>query len=356
MRVNIKLIALFIVFLLFYGSLNSYVVLRLGVLLGIEMNILYWCIALVTLSLPLAMCVERIFPNIVSRAFYTVSSLWMGIFLFSLCLLLIYEVIRPFYTVPYAGIIIISLVGMLTFISMINAVGVVVKEVEIPIENLKKEVKIVQLSDIHMGTIRNSRFLEKIVRKTNDLDSDIIMITGDMIDGIARLHKDMFNVFNKVRAKTYFVTGNHEVYEGTEGIYELFKDTSINVLKNEIVNYEGIQIVGIEYSQDKNHLKRELEKMKIDKAYPAVLMHHVPRGFDDAKNAGINLQISGHTHHGQLMPLNLFARMIFRYSKGLHDIEGMFLYVNPGTGTWGPFMRLGSRNEITLLKLVNEQR
>ena len=352
MNIKIQFVMLFLVFLLTYISLNSYVVLRLGGLLGIGRNILYLWIALVTFSLPVAVYVERIFPNILSRIFYTVSALWMGILLFMLCSLLIYEAIRPFYTIPYAGMIIVIVIGVLSIISIINATGIVVKEVEVPVENLEKEVIIVQLSDIHVGTIRNSGFLKKIIEKTNKLDPDIVMITGDMVDASARLHGSMFSDFNRLRAPIYFVTGNHEVYEEKDKVYALFNDTKIRILRNEVVDFDGIQIIGVEYSEDKGHLGKELEKLKIDKAKPAVLMYHSPQGIEDAKRAGIDLQLAGHAHNGQIFPFNFFVRIFFKHIKGLYDLGGMFLYVSPGTGTWGPYMRLGSRNEITFLKLI----
>lgn len=352
MNMRIQFVIFFLVFLLIYISLNSYVVLRLGGLLGIGRNSLYLWIVLVTFSLPVAMYVERIFPNIFSRIVYTVSALWLGILLFTLCSLLIYEAIRPFFTIPYAGTIIVIVVSVLSIISVIIAAGIVVKEVEVPVKNLKKNVTIVQLSDLHLGTIRNSGFLKSIIDKTNQLDPDIVMITGDMVDASARLHASMFGNFNRLRAPIYFVAGNHEGYEEADKVNELFHDTKIRILRNEAVDFDGIQIIGIEFSEGKDHLGKELAKLKIDKAKPAVLMYHAPQGIEDAKRAGIDLQLAGHTHSGQIFPFNFFVRIIFKHINGLYDLGGMYLYVSPGTGTWGPYMRFGSRNEITFLKLI----
>lgn len=350
---NLKTFIIFLsAFLLIYTGINSYVILRLGGLLGIGSGILYLCIGLVTLSLPLALYVEKIFPNFLSKIFYLLSTLWMGILLFMLPLLLIYEVISLFYIIPSAGIIIILLVILLSIISIINAIEIEVKEVEVPIKNLKKNITLVQISDVHLGTIRNSGFLKKIVKKINQLDPTIVMITGDMVDGSSRLHESMFDEFNKLNAPIYFVSGNHEVMEGINKVYSLFKNTKIRVLRNEKINFEDFQIVGVEYSEEKGHLKRELEKFKIDKTKLAVLMYHSPEGFENAKKAGITLQLAGHTHNGQIFPFNFVVRLFFKHIKGLYNLGNMFLYVSPGTGTWGPYMRLGSRNEITLLKLI----
>jgi len=355
MNVKIQFIIFFLIFILIYISLNSYVFLRLGGLLGIQKNFLYLLILLFTFSLPFAMYIERVFPNILSRIFYTVAALWMGILLFILCLLLLYEIIRLFYAPPYAGMIIVIMVSILSIISIINATRIVVKEIKIPIKNLEKNITIVQLSDIHVGTIMNSGFLKKIIKEVDQLNPDIVMITGDMIDASARLHKDMFSVFNQLKAEVYFVTGNHEIYEGADNVYVLFNNTKIRALKNEVVNSNGIQVIGIEFSESDGYLEKELEKIKIDKTKPAVLMYHSPQGVETAKKIGINLQLSGHTHFGQIFPFNFLVNMFFKYINGLYKLGDMFLYVSPGTGTWGPYMRLGSNNEITVLKLIKDR-
>lgn len=353
---NLKTVVLFLLgFSLIYAGVNSYVILRLGGLLGIKRTVLFLWIALATFSLPVAVYVERVFPNYFSRIFFALSTLWMGILFFTLCSLLVYEAIRLFYTIPNGGVLIVFVVGALSVISGINAVGISVREVQVPIENLGRDVTIVQLSDIHLGAIRGSRFLKKIIETIDKLDPDIVVITGDMVDASARLHTNMLSDFSKLRAPIYFVTGNHEVYEGTDKVYALFNDTKIRPLRNEVVNLDSIQIIGIEYSQDKGHLRRELEKIKIDRTKPAILMYHSPEGTEEARKAGIKLQLAGHTHNGQIFPFNLVVRLFFKYTKGLYDFVGMYVYVSPGTGTWGPYMRLGSRNEITLLKLVPKQ-
>lgn len=352
MDTKISFALFFLIFIFIYTILNSYVVLRLGGLMEIKRNILYLWIVLVTFSLPIAMYSERIFPNILSRIFYTLAVFWMGILLLTLCSLLIYEIISYFHPLPQAGIIISILVSALSIISIINASTIVVKEVEVPIKNLKNKITIVQLSDIHLGTIRNSGFLEKIIKKTNQLDPDIVMITGDLVEGNAGLYKNMFNDFNKLKAPIYFVTGNHEVYEGADKVYAILNDTKVKALRNEVVDFGDIQIIGVEFSEDKDQLKKELEKLNIDETKPAVLMYHYPEGIEEAKKAKIDLQLSGHTHFGQIFPFNLLVMTRFKYIKGLYDLGSMFLHVSPGTGTWGPYMRLGSRNEITLIKLV----
>lgn len=339
--------AIFIsIFLAVYISLNSYVVLRLGSLLGIKRYYLYYIIAFVTLGLPATMFIENRIPNIITKIIYTISALWVGVLLFLFFSLLIYELIRPFYTLPYAGFIILAITIALSIISIMNASTIAVKHINIP---LGKNITIAQISDLHIGTIRNSDYLKEVAQKINEEDPDIVMITGDLVDASAPLHKSMFSPFNQLRAPIYFVTGNHETYEGVDKVYALFEGTKITPLKNQVVRWDGIQVVGIEFSTDKNYLKEQLSKLNITS--PSILMYHPPMSMEDAKAAGINLQLSGHTHNGQIFPFNFIVQLVFNKIRGLYDLNNFYLYVSPGTGTWGPYMRLGSRNEITIIHL-----
>jgi predicted MPP superfamily phosphohydrolase len=147
------------------------------------------------------------------------------------------------------------------------------------------------------------------------------------------------------------VTGNHERYEGIELVVDALKGTGVRVLRDEVVNTHGIQLVGVDDPGDfprKNHV---LARLNISDGKPSVLMQHTPGAVKDAQGAGIDLMLSGHTHNGQIIPFNYIVKLFFPYIQGLYRIGEMHLYVSPGTGTWGPPMRLGSRSEITLLRL-----
>lgn len=342
------------IFLLVYIGLNSYVILKAGKLLGVEnRNLLYALIAIATLAIPVTMLVEKFVPNILTRALYTISTLWMGVLLFLFSSLVVYEVLALFLRInpKTAGIVIIIVVAVLSIISVVNAFLLHVEVVDVPIDGLKKEMNVVQLSDVHMGTVRNSAFLNKIVERTNELDPDIVMITGDLIDGSAPLHKSMFSEVDRINAPIFFVSGNHESYEGVDKVYELLKDTKIKILNNDVAQLDGVQVVGINFSTDTCNLKKQLAGIRMNSSKPAILMHHDPVDMKDAKDAGIDLQLSGHTHYGQIFPFNFAVKLARPYIRGLYDFNGMKLYVSPGTGTWGPYMRLGSMNEITLLRL-----
>ncbi len=342
----------------FFGflALNYYIFYRMGMLLDLSKTTVYSLIFVFAISYPAATALERAVSHIITRIFYTISSVWMGISFFVLFLLLGYEILKFIFNIPpfTAGIGIMALASVISVYAIANSMSLETKEVEINIPNLKRDMKIVQLSDIHMGSIRNSGFMKKIVEKTNTLNPDIVLITGDTADGSAKLHPYMFNSINNLKAPVFLVIGNHETYEGLDNVFEVFKTTNIEILRNEIVEFEGLQIIGVDYSIERNYLKKILPQIEIDKFKPSILMYHVPTEVETTNEYGINLQLSGHTHKGQLFPFNFLGRLFFPYFNGLYNYNGTQLYVSQGTGTWGPPMRLGSRNEITLIKLKKE--
>ncbi|HII72490.1 TPA: metallophosphoesterase [Candidatus Woesearchaeota archaeon] len=354
MRQLFQFMIFFAVFITIYLSLNSYVILRLAGMLKVNHRAyLYGLIAFVVLGFPIATSIEKFFPNIISRILYTISSLWMGIVFLLFSGLILYELSRLFIRIdPFkAATTIIIIVICLTVFATINAFFINVKTIDLPIEGLKQDLKVVQLSDIHVGTIRNSGYLEKIAKKINDIDPDIVLITGDLVDGTAPLQPKMFDGLNRLRARIFFVSGNHEIYEGVDKVCALFNDSKIKVLKNEAVSFDGIQVVGVNFSESRSHLKEVLPNIKLDQKKPAILMYHPPTETETANEYGIDLQLSGHTHKGQIYPFNLLTMAVFPRYTGLHNIKGTYLYISPGTGTWGPYMRLGSRNEITVFNL-----
>ena len=133
-------------------------------------------------------------------------------------------------------------------------------------------------------------------------------------------------------------------------MFDVLKSTKLQILDDKAVKFKGVQIVGISFVQDRHYLKTALKKFNITQ--PSILLYHNPEGLQYASEAGISLQLSGHTHNGQIFPFTGIVKIAFPKIKGLYDIDGMKLFVSQGTGTWGPPMRLGSVNEIAVLRLV----
>ena len=344
------------VFLSVYAAMHLYVFFRLSTFLSITRNIwFYLVIVALALSYPAVSAVERSIGGRLLGVVYGVVSAWVGVIFFAIMAVAAYDLLRLLFRFNdrIGGLVVVLVVLLVVAYSIINAMFVSVKTIEVPISHLEEPLKVVQLSDIHLGTIHNGDYLAAIVEKVNALSPDIVLITGDFVDGSGIITEKSVAPLNSLKAKTFFTTGNHEIYEGIDYVTKLFNTTDVEILRNSVVTYKGVQIVGMDYpSNEFTSQVLSLDSVKIDASRPSILMYHPPVGLDVAAAHGISLQLSGHTHNGQIFPFNLLTRLFYRYVNGLHSKDGTYLYVSPGTGTWGPPMRLGSRNEITLFRLV----
>jgi predicted MPP superfamily phosphohydrolase len=343
----------------FFGFLivNYFIFYGISSLFSIKPGYIFYSLLIIAvISYPLAAMIERVVSNTATRIFYTGASAWMGISFYLLTFIIIYSLLSLVLKIPgeTAGIIIVLLTIVLSAYSLINSLYLNINKIEIPLNHLKNDMRVVQLSDIHIGSIRNSSYMEKIVKKTNEIDPEIIFITGDMVDGSARLHTNTFDAINKLKAPVFFITGNHETYEGLDEVFRVLRNTHMNILRDEMVEYNGIQVIGVEYSFELNHMENVLSKLPINNEKPSIMLYHLPTEIKNVARAGIGLQLSGHTHAGQMFPFNYLVRLMFRYMHGIYKYDGTYLHVSPGTGTWGPPMRLGSRCEITVITLKSE--
>jgi len=345
-------VVFFSIFLSIYFSMNLYVYFRLTSLFEISHTlILYILIFTLAVSFPISSVLEHYFKNWFIKIFYTISAVWTGILWYLFSALLIYEILKLFIKLDPKtyGLLIIGIVVISTIFSLISASFLAVNEINLPMK-IQSETKIVQLSDLHIGTIHNSGFLARVVEKTNEIDPDFVVITGDLVDGSGKFHAPSFKQLDKIKAHVYMVTGNHEFYVGIDLVMDIMDQTKVEVLRNESIIINGIQLIGVDDPGDSGK-SANLSKYKITQ--PSILLRHQPTLLKKASAAGINLQLSGHTHAGQIFPFNLLVRTSYRYVSGLHKMNETYLYVSPGTGTWGPPMRLGSRSEITVINLKN---
>ncbi len=215
-------------------------------------------------------------------------------------------------------------------------------------------LKIVQISDLHIGPTIKVKYVNKIVSKVNHLKPDLIFVTGDLIDSPPAMIVKHLEPFKNLQAKfgIYFVTGNHEYYWGAQPLIELLESFAIKVLKNEneVLEIAGkkIMIAGI---NDKMASSYDFSVAKSaensSKADYKILLSHRPEVFPQALEAGFNLQFSGHTHSGQFFPFNLIIGFFHKFYKGLNQHQGLQIYVNQGTGYWGPMNRFAVPCEIT---------
>ncbi len=302
----------------------------------------------------------RYYTHPITASFYYVTASILGTVFIVASFLLVYEIGRTLIGTDSKYVLSLMLVvaGVSSIYALVQGGRVVVKEITVPIAGLSRPVRVAHLSDIHVGTVHQIDYLETIVEKTNAEKPDLVLITGDLFDGSAPIHEEILTPLNNLGAPTYFSTGNHEVYEGLAQVSETVKNLRMKLLSNAVATEGEIQIIGIDDKQALPKgvtLETILKQQVFNANEPTILLYHTPVEWEMARAAGIDLMLSGHTHRGQVFPFTLLVRLSFKYIYGLYEESGAYLHVSSGTGTWGPPMRLGSQNQITILELVPKE-
>jgi uncharacterized protein len=218
---------------------------------------------------------------------------------------------------------------------------------------------LVQLSDIHLETGKSVKWWETIVSRTNSLDPDVIVLTGDLLDEKADKLSDFLPGLKALNARygVFAVTGNHEFYAGVDQMKKMLQPAGIRLLRNASFTIPGVlHLVGVDdltAQRMEGDPSPDLKALTSSLAgnLPIVLLNHQPVNLESAQRCGIDLQLSGHTHGGQIWPFNFFTKMAFPYQRGRHDFDGFTLIVSTGTGVWGPPFRIGTHSEIIQVRL-----
>ncbi|MDR2696968.1 MAG: metallophosphoesterase [Holophagales bacterium] len=242
-----------------------------------------------------------------------------------------------------------------------------VRRVEVPISGLNKSLEdftIAQISDLHIDTMVSKRSIEQLTLQINELNPDVIAVTGDLVDGSVSDLLPKVALLGNLKPKNCvcFVTGNHEYYSGDlQNWLDVFNKMEWCVLMNNNVliqrNDAKLAIIGIPDSTS-GGIRGYGPKPDLAMAFPEtlkgtpkILLHHKPTNFLEAERADIDLQLSGHTHAGQYFPWSAIIPLLFDFSHGLKRYKRMLIYTSAGTGFWGPPNRFLRPKELTLLVL-----
>ena len=231
--------------------------------------------------------------------------------------------------------------------------------VTIPLAKLPRRLdgmRIALVSDIHLGPILGRPHTERIVRMINDLDADLVAIVGDLVDGSVAELGPAAEPLARLRAKhgSYFVTGNHEYFSGYAEWLPEIDSFGVRVLVNERVDVDGLDLAGVndvtggQYEHGPDFVAALGDR---DRARPVVLLAHQPVQVEEAARHGVDLQLSGHTHGGQIQPFGAIVRLQQPVLSGLATINGTKLYVTNGAGFWGPPVRVGAPPQISVVTL-----
>lgn len=336
----------------------------LHVVIGIYINqtldvSIAWPLWILGVSSILCLILGRWKRNTFTTAYYIIGTTWMGVLFLAGMIIAPVLIINAALNTKLYPEIVLPITLILIAFALYNGRATRLKIVKISLKQLKKPLKIVQLTDIHVGEIYGPRFLKQIVEKTNSQKPDLVVITGDLFDGGGQLYDGMVKELEKIKCVAYFITGNHEVYEGAKKTKEIVSNLGITVLDDELITIKGLQLAGLSYQEiftdDKRDILRKLAKQR-NKKLPCVLLRHEPKDVSYASGLGFDMMLSGHTHNGQLWPLSYLVSLVYEFRIGLRVVGEMILYISPGVSTWGPAMRLGSRSEITVFELSSKYR
>jgi len=264
----------------------------------------------------------------------------------------------------WSFIITLSASGLLIAGGFINAVIPVVTRYDITINKSAGEIKdlrIAAVSDIHLGSVIRKRSMRKLSAMLRELHPDLVLLLGDIIDGEIGpvLRGDLLQYFTYPRGNDglFAITGNHEFIGGGERTIPYIESKGIKVLKDEVVTLKGgIQLIGrIDKDSFRFYRKERLPldslMKEVDTTKPVILLDHQPFHLSEAAEKGVDLELSGHTHNGQMWPLNYITGKIYELSYGYLKKGNTNFIVSSGFGLWGPRVRSGSRSEVMLITI-----
>ena len=314
-----------------------------GPAIGLEYAVLIWLFATTALWYSFRS------PNM--RIRYVMVH-WMGVSFILFVLTLAYEVMRVVAPVDDHAAVpwILGIATVLVVLAVIASHFLSVKYLEFGSEKITRPHRIVQISDVHIGS-RQGGYLTRIVNRINLLKPDVVVITGDLVDSAAVGH-DELKCLKRLSARTLFSIGNHERYADLDKVLALLTELGVESLRQRRVIAGELQVIGIDDADEHDQVACMLPTIQDRSDHYTVLLYHRPLGWEAAVEHGVDLMLSGHTHNGQIFPFNLLVKRQFRRISGLYSEGGGHLYVSPGTGTWGPLMRLGSFNEITCIDVM----
>jgi predicted MPP superfamily phosphohydrolase len=257
---------------------------------------------------------------------------------------------------------ILGAAGALSLVGLAQARCPRIRRVSVPIDDLPEQLdgyRIVQWSDVHVGPTIRQRFVRSLVERTNALGADAIAITGDLVDGPLWDLREQVEPLRDLRARdgVFYVTGNHEYYWRAGEWCPALQSLGLDFLKNEhrVIKRNGASIVFAGVTDPVGRDTHRQDPVRALANTPAsavkVLLSHRPQTAEVADRLGVDLQLSGHTHGGQFFPFNLVIKKFQPIVAGLHRVGRLWLYVNRGTGYWGPPTRLAVGGEITVLEL-----
>jgi uncharacterized protein len=374
----------FTVALSVYALINFYVILRGWQLLSLHPALRTYGLV-IAIAFASAFIVGRILERVrltwFSSVIVWIGSFWLAAMAYFLIIAIGADLLRlSNYVIPWfpsyltlhpdqakdvVAIVVVSIVFITVFLGHMNALRPRIRTLNLSVGKTvvgSKTLNIVAVSDIHLGTIIGKSRLKRIVALINSLNADLVLLPGDVFDeDIGPVIKEnLGDTLRTIHSKygVIAITGNHEYIGGEEAACRYLNDHGIIVLRDSSLRIEDIcTVVGREdlsIRQFAGKPRKSLDELMkdVDTRLPVILLDHQPFRLEEAEQHGVDLQLSGHTHHGQLWPFNYISQKIFEVSWGYKKKGNTHIYVSCGVGTWGPPVRTGNTPEIVNIRLL----
>ena len=303
------------------------------------------------------------------RFFYAISAIWIGFASFFLLASAVSWIVYGLsiaaglgWRTAWIADAIFSLAAVAGLYGVLNAAWPRLVRISVALPNLPLQWRgrtAALVSDLHLGHVRNGRFVRRVVDTLLELKADIVFVAGDLYDGVAgdfeklaRPWSDLVSSPQAAALGVYYIAGNHEEFYRNAEYLPPLQRAGIQVLNNEKVEVDGLQLIGVHYRDAVNpeEYRSTLRSMKLDRTRASVLLLHAPVHLPISEEESISLQLSGHTHGGQFFPWTLIAKRVWnKFIHGLQRFGSLQVYTTYGTGTWGPPLRVGTRPEIVLI-------
>jgi uncharacterized protein len=376
-----QMVIFFSIVLTIYTLVNIYIFFKgYNAIPVLQKNRLFYSITFFLLAtiFIVAKILESRHSSVITDTLNVLGGFWLAFMLYGFLFFLISDILLLTLRIPgiiksenififrkWSFIIILATSSLLIIGGFINALIPAVKKYNITINKQAGEIKtlrIAAVSDIHLGSIIRKRSLIKLSGILKEMNPDLVLLLGDIVDGEIGpvLRDDLLKYFISPNGKDalFAITGNHEFIGGAKRTIPYIESKGIRILKDEIVTLKGgIQLIGrIDrdsfrfYGKERLSLNRLMQQ--VDTAKPVILLDHQPFNLDETAKYGIDLELSGHTHNGQLWPLNYITSMVYELSYGYLKKGNTQFIVSSGYGLWGPRVRSGSRSEILLINII----
>jgi predicted MPP superfamily phosphohydrolase len=367
-----------------YGLANYYVLKRARLLFSpgaAAWRVFLLLFLIVLLAYPIGRIIERFHVGLLTNTLVWIGSLWLAALVYFVLTLPLVDLARFFgskagwsgprwFGLGPAGttaLVLSVAIATVVLIGLVNSRHPTVRHVRVdvalngrPAPNLPNPLVIALASDIHLGTTLGSSGLERIVDLLNSTDPDLLILAGDIVDEDLGpvLREDMGQKLLQLRSRlgTFAITGNHEYLAGVDRACAYLSAHGVRMLRDETVNLGGLWIVGredrsIRWVKNRDRVPLETLMGHVSAPGPVLLLDHQPFDLDEAESFNVDLELSGHTHHGQLWPFHLITEAIYEIDWGLLRKARTNYYVSCGAGTWGPPVRTSSRPEVVRLEL-----